>query len=36
MLAIFGAVTGDMLGIVKKGPNGEWIFKIPTLGETNN
>ncbi len=31
-IAIFGIITGDILGIIKKGADGGWIFKIPTIG----
>ncbi len=31
-LGIFGIVTGDILGVIKKDPAGGWIFKIPTIG----
>lgn len=31
-LTVFGLVTGDVLGIIKKSADGGWIFKIPTIG----
>ena len=31
MLAVFGVITGDILGIVKKGPGGGWLFVLPQL-----
>jgi hypothetical protein len=30
-LTVFSIVTGDILGIIKKGPDGSWNFSIPTL-----
>jgi hypothetical protein len=30
-LAVFGLITGDVLGIMKKDPAGGWIFKIPSI-----
>jgi hypothetical protein len=34
VLAGFGVVTGDILGIVKKTSDGGWYFTLPTLGDT--
>jgi hypothetical protein len=31
LLSIFGVITGDILGVMKKGPHGEWLFVLPTL-----
>lgn len=31
-LAIFLVVSGDILGIVKRNANGDWIFVLPTVG----
>jgi hypothetical protein len=30
-IALFGLITGDILGIIQKDAGGNWIFKIPTL-----
>lgn len=35
MLAVFGVITGDILGIVKKNASGGWIFSLPTLHGTD-
>lgn len=32
-LVIFGLLVGDILGIVKKNPDGGWIFTLPVFGE---
>lgn len=32
LLAIFGVITGDILGIVTKTESGQWILQLPTLG----
>lgn len=32
VLAIMGVVAGDILGIIKKTPSGNWIFVIPRIG----
>jgi len=34
-LAIFYVVTGPILGIIVQDPNGNWIFKLPTIGVGN-
>lgn len=31
-VTIFGAVTGDFLGIIKKTPTEGWIITLPSLG----
>ena len=36
MFALFGIITGDILGIVKKDANGSWTFTLPTLGGTTS
>lgn len=30
-LSIFLVVSGDILGIIKRGPDGSWTFSLPTL-----
>lgn len=32
-LGIFYAIAGPVLGIIVQDPNGNWIFKLPTIGE---
>lgn len=32
VISLFGVVTGDILGIIKKGPDGGWSFTLPTIG----
>jgi fumarate reductase subunit D len=32
VLAIFGVLTGDILGVVTRSADGGWIFNLPTLG----
>lgn len=34
-LTIFSVVTGDILGIIRKGPDGSWNFTIPTINGNN-
>lgn len=32
-LVIFGLIVGDVLGIIKKNPDGSWVFTLPVFGE---
>ena len=32
-LSVFILVTSDVLGIIKRGPNGTWTISLPTLGK---
>lgn len=34
-LTIFGVVAGDILGIVTRDNNGNWIFKLPSLNDSS-
>ncbi|MFA9289003.1 MAG: hypothetical protein ACEQSA_03940 [Weeksellaceae bacterium] len=31
-LGIFSVVSGDVLGIIKRDPNGNWVFGVPRIG----
>lgn len=32
-LVIFGLLVGDILGIIKKQPDGGWSFELPVFGQ---
>ena len=32
VLSLVGIVAGDILGVIKKNPDGNWIFMIPQIG----
>lgn len=34
-LGIFLVVSGDVLGIIKRDPNGNWQFNLPTINSSN-
>lgn len=33
ILAVFGVVAGDILGVMKKDVNGNWYFNLPVFGQ---
>ena len=34
-ITIFGVVTNDVLGIIRRNNNGDWIFGLPSINQTS-
>lgn len=33
VLGIFTVITSDMLGLIRRNSDGQWIFKLPRIGD---